>query len=222
ARAAALRGALLPVSVVAPAGGEAGAGRPYPRSCLRPHGHAGATPARGGDGARPDAGDHPALAHRRVARGAAQPVPAPHPQGVAAGPSVHRGDRVAEGPARDVAGGRPAHSRRAVRRGPRLLLRVPGGADARAGGLAHPRGRIRGAPRGQHGRAEERAPGDPDRGAVAVVEGRDAAAYVQELEALSEDPARQDLLIARGRARAREFTWQRTAERTAEVYRQLL
>ena len=58
--------------------------------------------------------------------------------------------------------------------------------------------------------------------AVVVVEGRDAAAYVQELEALSEDPARQDLLIARGRARAREFTWQRTAERTAEVYRQLL
>src|SRR5438067_2050231 len=58
--------------------------------------------------------------------------------------------------------------------------------------------------------------------AVVVVEGRDAAAYVQELEALSEDPAQQDLLIARGRARAREFTWQRTAERTAEVYRQLL
>ena len=58
--------------------------------------------------------------------------------------------------------------------------------------------------------------------AVVVVEGRDAAAYVQELEALSEDPAQQDLLIARGRALAREFTWQRTAERTAEVYRQLL
>src|SRR6266516_7728088 len=47
ARAAALRGALLLVPVVAAAGGEAGAGRPYPRSCLRPHGHAGATPARG-------------------------------------------------------------------------------------------------------------------------------------------------------------------------------
>src|SRR5881397_1876958 len=56
--------------------------------------------------------------------------------------------------------------------------------------------------------------------AVVVVEGRDAAAYVQALEALSDDPARQDFLIARGRARAREFTWQRTAERTAEVYRQ--
>ncbi len=58
--------------------------------------------------------------------------------------------------------------------------------------------------------------------AVVVVEGRDAAAYMQELEALSDDPARQDLLIARGRARAREFTWQKTAERTAEIYRQLL
>ena len=58
--------------------------------------------------------------------------------------------------------------------------------------------------------------------AVVVVEGRDAAAYVQALEALSDDPARQDFLVARGRARAREFTWQKTAERTAEVYRQLL
>src|SRR5437867_4495979 len=58
--------------------------------------------------------------------------------------------------------------------------------------------------------------------AIVVVEGRDPAAYVQALEALSEDPARMELLIARGRVRAREFPWQKTAERTAEVYRKLL
>src|SRR2546429_9871188 len=58
--------------------------------------------------------------------------------------------------------------------------------------------------------------------AIVVVEGRDPAAYVQALEALSDDPARMELLIARGRVRAREFSWQKTAERTAEVYRTLL
>jgi glycosyltransferase involved in cell wall biosynthesis len=58
--------------------------------------------------------------------------------------------------------------------------------------------------------------------AIVVVEGRDPAAYVQALESLSDDPARMELLIARGRVRAREFSWQRTAERTAEVYRTLL
>ncbi len=58
--------------------------------------------------------------------------------------------------------------------------------------------------------------------AIVVVEGRDPAAYVQALEGLSDDPARMELLIARGRVRAREFSWQKTAERTAEVYRTLL
>src|SRR6266516_2916445 len=58
--------------------------------------------------------------------------------------------------------------------------------------------------------------------AIVVVEGRDPAAYVQALEALSDDPARMELLIARGRVRAREFSWQKTAERTAEVYKKLL
>jgi glycosyltransferase involved in cell wall biosynthesis len=58
--------------------------------------------------------------------------------------------------------------------------------------------------------------------AIVVVEGRDPAAYVQALESLSDDPARMELLIARGRVRAREFSWQKTAERTAEVYRKLL
>src|SRR2546425_839731 len=58
--------------------------------------------------------------------------------------------------------------------------------------------------------------------ASVVVEGRDPTAYVQALEALSDDPAHMELLIARGRVRAREFSWQKTAERTAEVYRKLL
>src|SRR2546428_3023721 len=58
--------------------------------------------------------------------------------------------------------------------------------------------------------------------AIVVVEGREPGAYVQALEALSDDPARMELLIARGRVRAREFSWQKTAERTAEVYRKLL
>jgi glycosyltransferase involved in cell wall biosynthesis len=58
--------------------------------------------------------------------------------------------------------------------------------------------------------------------AVVVVEGRDPANYVQALEALSDDEDRCDALVARGLARARQFTWQRTAELTAEVYRTLL
>jgi glycosyltransferase involved in cell wall biosynthesis len=58
--------------------------------------------------------------------------------------------------------------------------------------------------------------------AVVVVEGRDPAAYVQALEELSDDPAHREQLIARGRARARAFSWQKTAEQTAEVYRKLL
>ncbi len=55
-----------------------------------------------------------------------------------------------------------------------------------------------------------------------VVEGRDPSAYVTALEELSDDPSRREALVERGRARAREFSWQKTAERTAEVYRQLL
>src|SRR5437867_2886638 len=58
--------------------------------------------------------------------------------------------------------------------------------------------------------------------AAVVVEGRDPAGYVQALEALSDDPDRRDALIGRGFARARQFTWQRTAERTAEIYEELL
>jgi glycosyltransferase involved in cell wall biosynthesis len=58
-------------------------------------------------------------------------------------------------------------------------------------------------------------------GAV-VVEGRDPGAYVQALERLSDDTEQREALIQQGWARAREFTWQRTAEQTAGVYREFL
>jgi glycosyltransferase involved in cell wall biosynthesis len=37
-----------------------------------------------------------------------------------------------------------------------------------------------------------------------------------------DDPDERDDMIQKGWARARQFTWQRTAEQTAEVYRRLL
>jgi glycosyltransferase involved in cell wall biosynthesis len=55
-----------------------------------------------------------------------------------------------------------------------------------------------------------------------VVEGRDPAAYVQALDELSEDADRREELIEKGWTRARQFTWQRTATQTAEVYRTFL
>ena len=58
--------------------------------------------------------------------------------------------------------------------------------------------------------------------AAVIVEGRDPAAYVQALVELSEDQDRREALIALGMHRADGFTWRRTAERTAEVYRQFL
>ena len=58
--------------------------------------------------------------------------------------------------------------------------------------------------------------------ATLVVEGRDPVGYMQALEGLSDDPDRQEALVERGRARARSYTWQKTAERTAAVYRELL
>lgn len=57
---------------------------------------------------------------------------------------------------------------------------------------------------------------------VRVVESRDPSAYVDALRDLAADPAAREALIEEGHRRAREFTWQRTAERTAEVYRELL
>lgn len=58
--------------------------------------------------------------------------------------------------------------------------------------------------------------------AAVVVEGRDPAAYMQALETLSDDSDTRDELINRGWARARGFTWQKTAEQTADLYRRLL
>ncbi len=56
--------------------------------------------------------------------------------------------------------------------------------------------------------------------AAVVVEGRDPGAYVQALERL-EDPDEREELIQRGWARARQFTWQKTAAQTADVYKSL-
>jgi glycosyltransferase involved in cell wall biosynthesis len=58
-------------------------------------------------------------------------------------------------------------------------------------------------------------------GAAVVVEGRDPGEYVHALERL-EDQEERDELIQRGWARARQFTWQKTAQLTAAVYKSLL
>jgi glycosyltransferase involved in cell wall biosynthesis len=58
--------------------------------------------------------------------------------------------------------------------------------------------------------------------AAVIVDGRDPAAYVDALVELSEDQDRREALIALGMARAEEFTWKRTAEQTAELYRAFL
>jgi len=104
ARTAALRGPLLPLSVVAAARSEARAAGAYPGSQLRAHGDARAPPPRRGDRARPHAGDHSALSHRRLARRGAQPLPARHPQSAAPGRRVHRGHGMVEARARHLAG----------------------------------------------------------------------------------------------------------------------
>ncbi|HET9383711.1 MAG TPA: glycosyltransferase family 1 protein, partial [Gemmatimonadales bacterium] len=57
-------------------------------------------------------------------------------------------------------------------------------------------------------------------GAAVVVEGRDPGDYVHALERLDDQDEREEL-IQRGWARARQFTWQKTAQLTAEVYKQL-
>ena len=58
--------------------------------------------------------------------------------------------------------------------------------------------------------------------AAVVVEGRDPAAYVSALTELADHEGRREILVERGRARARVYTWQKTAEETADVYRRLL
>ncbi len=57
--------------------------------------------------------------------------------------------------------------------------------------------------------------------AAIVVEGRDPGGYVEALERLSEDSDEREEMIQRGWARARQFTWQKTASLTAEVYKTL-
>ena len=58
--------------------------------------------------------------------------------------------------------------------------------------------------------------------ATMVVSRRDAGAFVEAILSLGEDEDHRDLLIERGRVRARQFSWQKTAEKTAEVYRELI
>ena len=58
--------------------------------------------------------------------------------------------------------------------------------------------------------------------AAVIVDGRDPLSYVEAIEALSSDPDERDVLIERGRRRAKEFAWQRTALQTAAVYRELI
>jgi glycosyltransferase involved in cell wall biosynthesis len=57
-------------------------------------------------------------------------------------------------------------------------------------------------------------------GAAVVVEGRDPGDYVQALEQL-DDPEDREEWVQKGWARARQFTWQKTAALTAEVYKPL-
>ncbi len=57
-------------------------------------------------------------------------------------------------------------------------------------------------------------------GAAVVVEGRDPGDYVHALERL-DDPEEREELVQKGWARARQFTWQKTAALTAEVYKSL-
>ena len=58
--------------------------------------------------------------------------------------------------------------------------------------------------------------------AAMIVEGRDPVSYVEALEELSSDSDERDVLIERGRRRAKTFSWQRTALETAGVYRELI
>jgi glycosyltransferase involved in cell wall biosynthesis len=58
--------------------------------------------------------------------------------------------------------------------------------------------------------------------AAVIVEGRDPTTYVQALVELSEDQDRREALIALGMHRADGFTWRRTADQTADVYRAFL
>jgi glycosyltransferase involved in cell wall biosynthesis len=58
--------------------------------------------------------------------------------------------------------------------------------------------------------------------AAVIVDSRDAAAYVDAVRAIAAAPTQREEQLDRARARAQTYTWQRTAERTAGVYRELL
>jgi len=58
--------------------------------------------------------------------------------------------------------------------------------------------------------------------ALVIVEGRDPAAYATALGDLADDPSRREVIVNRGWSRALLFSWQRTADQTAHVYRTLL
>jgi glycosyltransferase involved in cell wall biosynthesis len=58
--------------------------------------------------------------------------------------------------------------------------------------------------------------------AAVIVEGRDPAAYVEALNELANDEVHREMLVERGSERARQYTWERTADLTAEVYRGLM
>src|SRR2546423_1669058 len=64
------------------------------------------------------------------------------------------------------------------------------------------------------------APKEVAAGAAVVVERREPGDYVHALERL-DDADERDELIQKGWARARQFTWQKTAALTAEVYKPL-
>jgi glycosyltransferase involved in cell wall biosynthesis len=58
--------------------------------------------------------------------------------------------------------------------------------------------------------------------AAAYFEARDEADIARAIREVVDDPARRAELIERGERRAAELSWQRTAEATVEVYRELL
>ena len=58
--------------------------------------------------------------------------------------------------------------------------------------------------------------------AALLVEPTDAAALAQAIIKLLEDEGQREQLKAAGRARALEFTWEKTAEQTLELYRRVL
>jgi glycosyltransferase involved in cell wall biosynthesis len=58
--------------------------------------------------------------------------------------------------------------------------------------------------------------------AAAYFEPRDEADIARAIREVVDDPARRAELIERGERRAAELSWQRTAEATVEVYRELL